>query len=221
MRKLVKYIAAKTYRPLLVRYLSKTRRYSYKGISLEVPPGVFHPGFFFSTRFLLKHVEEFKFRNREVLELGCGTGLLGIYAASRGAYVTAIDINPAAITTMKINAAANDVSVRVLQSDMYAALNGERFDIILVNPPYYKKNPSSAPEYAWYCGEQGEYFQSFFNGLSDHLHPNALVLMVLCDGCDLDMITQMATQRGFSMSCVRKKKNLIETNYIFSIRPQA
>ena len=99
MRKLVKYIAAKTYRPLLVRYLSKTRRYSYKGISLEVPPGVFHPGFFFSTRFLLKYVEEFKFRNREVLELGCGTGLLGIYAASRGAYVTAIDINPAAITT--------------------------------------------------------------------------------------------------------------------------
>src|SRR4029078_3746499 len=97
MRGLVKYIVSTTYRPLLVKYLSKTRIYSCKGITLEIPPQVFHPGFFFSTRFLLRYIEKDRFRHRTVLELGAGSGLLSIYAARKGAMVTATDINPVAV----------------------------------------------------------------------------------------------------------------------------
>ena len=56
MRKVFKYIIGKTYRPLLVKYLSKTRVYRYKDIVLEIPPEVFHPRFFFSTKLLLAYV---------------------------------------------------------------------------------------------------------------------------------------------------------------------
>src|SRR5689334_9483774 len=118
MRGLVKYIMATTYKPLLVKYLSKTRTYSYKGITLEIPPQVFHPGFFFSTKLLLRYIEKDRFQQRSFLELGAGSGLLSIYAATRGAVVTATDINPVAIECIRKNAIANRTKIELIHSDL-------------------------------------------------------------------------------------------------------
>jgi len=42
-------------------------------------------------------------------------------------------------------------------------------------------------------------------------------LMVLCDGCDLEMIKEMARENGYYMQLVFSKKNMIEKNFIYSI----
>jgi release factor glutamine methyltransferase len=219
MRGLVKYIVATTYRPLLVKYLSKTRTYSYKGITLEIPPQVFHPGFFFSTKLLLRYIEKMRFQQRSFLELGAGSGLLSIYAATRGAVVTATDINPVAIACIRKNAEGNRAEVEVIHSDLFEKIPQKNFDVVLINPPYYKKQPTSVSEYAWYCGENGEYFQKLFNHLHSCIHKHSDVLMVLCDGCDLSMIKALAKQNYFSMRCVHVQKTIIERNYIFKIGP--
>jgi release factor glutamine methyltransferase len=44
------------------------------------------------------------------------------------------------------------------------------------------------------------------------------VLMVLCDGCDIPMIESMAKENHFSMKRVLAKRNLVETNYIYTIK---
>lgn len=218
MRGLVKYIMDTTYKPLLVKYLSKTRTYSYKGITLEIPPEVFHPGFFFSTKTLLRYIAKDHLNKKTVLELGAGSGLLSIYAAKKGATVVATDINPAAIECIKANAEENNVEVNTVLSDLFDALPQQNFDFILVNPPYYKKKPSSVSEYAWYCGENGEYFQNLFKGISHYMHENSVVLMILCDGCDLQMIKNLALENSFRMKCVHEKETLIERNFIFTIQ---
>src|SRR4051812_3303883 len=107
MRSLVKYIVGRTYKPLLVKYLSKTRTYSWKGITLQIPPEVFHPGFFTSTKILLHFIKHKKFKGNSVLELGAGSGLISIYTAKKGAIVSATDINTVAINILKKNAALN------------------------------------------------------------------------------------------------------------------
>src|SRR5689334_22250136 len=109
MRSFVKYIVGRTYKPLLVKYLSKTRMYSWKGITVEIPPAVFHPGFFTSTRLLLNFIKHKNFKGSAVLELGAGSGLISIYAAKRGAKVTATDINEVAVHSLKLNAEINKV----------------------------------------------------------------------------------------------------------------
>ena len=43
------------------------------------------------------------------------------------------------------------------------------------------------------------------------------VLMVLCDGCDVNMIKNMAAGKGFRMNCLQETKSLIEKNFIFRI----
>lgn len=218
MKNTFKHIVARTYKPLLVRYLSKTRMYDYENIRLEIPPQVFHPGFFFSTNMLLNYIKELPLKNKSFLELGCGSGLISIYAEKKGAKVTATDINPTAIESLRKNSKRNDARLTIIQSDLFKNIPAQRFDIIAINPPYYKKNPVSARDYAWYCGEKGEYFESLFRQLKDFIHPDSETYMVLFDGCDMEMIEKPATQNGFQLNCVRIRKNMLEKNFIYKIQ---
>jgi release factor glutamine methyltransferase len=191
--------------------------YTYKGIRLVIPPAVFHPGFFFSTRLLLRYIASLPLKNKLFLELGAGSGLIALYAAREGAVVTATDINPVAVHSLELNRQSNRIPLTVIQSDLFADLPQQAFDLIAINPPYYKKQPRTPADYAWYCGEQGEYFQQLFSGLKNYMHAQSMVLMILCDGCDIPMIKEMAANNGLRLHYVFEKKNWIETNFIFSV----
>jgi release factor glutamine methyltransferase len=218
MRKVFKYIVGKTYRPLLIKYLAKTRVYRYRNILLEIPPEVFHPRFFFSTKLLLDFVSRMDLEEKTFLELGAGSGLISIYAHKKRASVTASDINPIAVKALVKNRLLNQSNFEVIQSDLFDALQGKRFDIIAINPPYYRRKPVSPADYAWYCGEEGEYFERLFGSLKDHVHKDSMVLMILCDGCDLGMIGSLAAGKQVIMKPVYSKKNLIEQNMIYQLQ---
>ena len=213
----VKYIVGSTWQPLLRKYLSKTRRYKYKNIRLQVPASVFHPGFFFSTHLLLDQIKEWPLKNKKLLEPGAGSGLVSIYAAQRGAIVTATDINPVAVECLKENSRENDVQINILRSDLFDEIPPGVFDIIVINPPYYKKDPESYSDYAWNCGSNGEYFKKLFFQLRNYIHAETKILMVLCDACDIEMINEQSGENGYRMKLVCAKKNMIEKNFIYSI----
>jgi len=217
LNSVLKHIVAKTYKPLLEKYLSKTRTYRYKDIQLEIPTEVFHPGFFFSTQLLLQYILELPLQEKRFLELGCGSGLIAIMAAKQNAIVTATDINPVAVDFLKKNSMANGISVDIIQSDLFTAIPQQPFDIIAINPPYYKKDPVNAKEHAWYCGENGEYFSKLFDQLGKYMHKQTAVLMVLSDSPDMEMINGFAAANRFSISCVHSKQNMLEKNFIFKI----
>lgn len=217
MRQTIKHITTRLYKPLLVKYLSATRTYTYKGIRLVIPPAVFHPGFFFSTRLLLRYIAKLPLKDRSFLELGAGSGLIAMYAAREGAQVTASDINQVAVHSLEMNSRSNRIPLTVIHSDLFTSIPLQQFDVIAINPPYYKKQPQTPAEYAWYCGEQGEYFQQLFSSLGSYIHSQSMVLMVLSDGCDLAMIVELALSSGFKLNCVVEKKNWIEVDYIFKV----
>ena len=217
MRNILRYIFRKTWQPLLSIYLSKERNYSYKNIRLKISPEVFHPGFFYSTRFLLHYLQRYPLEDKILLELGAGSGLISIYAAKNGSAVTATDINPVAIQYLQKNSLANSVSLRIIESDLFNNIPVQQFDFIVINPPYYKKKPASYKDYAWYCGEHGEFFEGMFPNLKKYMHPDSIVLMVLFDGCDMNMINQLAEQTGFMLKCVQSRQKLIEKNFIYKI----
>ena len=71
--------------------------------------------------------------NKKLLDMGCGTGVLGILAARSGARdVLAADIDPVCIENTLENAALNKVSLRCSLSDI-GALQEEGFDLIAAN----------------------------------------------------------------------------------------
>jgi len=217
MKAALRNIIAHTYKPFLEKYLSKKRTYTYGNIKLEIPPEVFHPGFFTSTQFLLQFIRKYTLQGKNFLELGAGNGLISIYAAKHRAKVTATDINPVAVEYLWINSMENQTRMDIILSDLFKEIPLQQFDIIAINPPYYKKNPQSLLDHAWYCGVNGEYFANLFQQLPGYINRNSDVIMSLCDGCDIKMIEDAAHQNGFRLSCVQTKRTLIENNFIYKI----
>ena len=77
---------------------------------------------------------------RRILDLCSGSGCIGIACAYafQDAEITLSDISPEALSIADINIGQHDVAQRVhaLQSDLFAGLSGEKFDLIVSNPPY-------------------------------------------------------------------------------------
>ncbi|WP_243676289.1 methyltransferase [Vulcanisaeta distributa] len=76
----------------------------------------------------------------DILDMGCGYGgVLGIVAAKlapRGGRVVMVDINKLAVKLAAINIKINRVdNAEVRLSDLYSAVQGERFNTIISNPP--------------------------------------------------------------------------------------
>jgi len=73
-----------------------------------------------------------------ILDLGTGSGCIAITLALeiRAAQVSAVDASDAALLVARKNANRLDASLRLLRSDWFGGLSGERFDLIVANPPY-------------------------------------------------------------------------------------
>ena len=79
----------------------------------------------------------------EILDLGCGTGIIGITIALERplSKVTLIDQSQHAIQNTKQNKMLHQVTNTMIQkSDWFSALDQTKFDVILSNPPYLEDN---------------------------------------------------------------------------------
>lgn len=197
-------------------YISKERRYTYEGITVQIHEEVFPPKFTISTKIFLEYIKPLNLKNKTFLELGCGSGIISLFAASKGAKVTASDINQIAIKELKEASEANEISLNVIYSDLFENLSDQQFEYILINPPYYPKAPANDKERAWFCGEDFEYFEKLFQQLPNNLSSNTW--MILSEDCEIDHIQQIATKNGLSFELLLEKSVVKEKNYIFSIQ---
>ena len=110
----------------------------YRGISLRfrTDAGVFSrgeadPG----TRLLLEALPEHM--EGDILDLGCGWGIIGISVARRWpeTRVVLADVNERALSLSRENAGINHAAVTCVESDGMAAFAGRYFDAVITNPP--------------------------------------------------------------------------------------
>ncbi|WP_258101666.1 methyltransferase [Marinoscillum pacificum] len=188
--------------------------YSYEGIRLKILNGVFHPGLFFSTHVFLEYLKTRQLSELKILELGAGSGLISFYCSREGAQVTASDINQAAIAGLRLNAERNKLEINVVHSDLFENIAISDFDMILINPPYYPKEPNNDSEAAWFCGANFEYFDNLFGQLGN-VSSLPEILMILSEDCDLTKIKSIALNSGFANQQIYSESKWGEENYIF------
>jgi SAM-dependent methyltransferase len=76
-------------------------------------------------------------RGGRVLDLGTGCGAQALFAAAHADEVVGTDTNPRCLAYTRFNAALNGLgNVTVRLGDMFAPVTGERFDLIVSNPPF-------------------------------------------------------------------------------------
>lgn len=107
-------------------------------IEIALDPGMaFGTGTHPTTQLCLEALETMMRPALDVLDLGCGSGILAIAAAKLGArHVLALDIDAIALRATRENAALNGVArqIRVKQGSLETALScGRRFDLAVVN----------------------------------------------------------------------------------------
>jgi release factor glutamine methyltransferase len=119
----------------------------------------------------------------DVLDVFTGSGVLALAAARGGARsVTAIDLSRRALMNARFNAWRNGVQIRALRGDALAPVAGERFDLILANPPYFPSNgrlPNHTAARAWEGGYDGRLLvDRLCANVARHLRPYGRLVIV-------------------------------------------
>ena len=119
-------------------HISKISLISPSGeeILIEIGPGVSFGAEHMTTRLCLRGIEEiFKIKKiKTVLDLGCGSGILGISAKALGAEdVVLIDIDPLAVEEARKNALRNGVDSRVVILNGSLETIRRKFELVIAN----------------------------------------------------------------------------------------
>lgn len=120
------------------------KHFDAEGLTLASHPGVFgHGKLDDGTRLLLEHLPVALSGTApeasEVLDMGCGDGVIAAWLAKRGHSVCAVDVNGFAVEATRRSLAANGLDGEVLAGDVYSSLGERRFDAIVSNPPFHQE----------------------------------------------------------------------------------
>ena len=128
------------------------------------------------------------------------------------------DINPASVRCAKINALLNQVEdkITVMQGDLFAPVEGQRFDVVFFNPPFHLGTPKNDLEKAW----RGlGVFESFSSGLAGILTENGRAFVLISSDGDGDVLLEHLAKQGYSLTVVASKDYINEIMAVYEIRP--
>ena len=125
------------FRPIRIGNLTIRAPWNKKkgnGREIIIEPGMaFGTGRHESTRIMIKLMDNVDFQGKTVLDIGCGSGILALYANILGAgKIIAVDNDPDAIFNAKKNASLNEASnIDLICTNLHDILGS--FDIVLAN----------------------------------------------------------------------------------------
>jgi ribosomal protein L11 methyltransferase len=130
-------LTKKYFRPIRIGDLTIRAPWNKKkGSAREIiiEPGMaFGTGRHESTRIMIKLMDEIDFKGKKVIDIGCGSGILALYAHIRGAKkVYAVDNDPDAVSNAQKNASLNTVHAINIVCANLQDITGT-FDVVLAN----------------------------------------------------------------------------------------
>ena len=175
------------------------------------PPGVYRVDS--DTSLLIDVMQEGGYAaGRRVLDLATGTGALALAAARCGAAsVTAVDLSLRSVVAAWLNSRLHGVSCRVHRGDLGGPVAGERFDLIVANPPYVPAASDVLSRHrmsrCWDAGLDGR-------ALLDRvcaegpalLAPEGMILMVHSAVCDEDITCKRLADAGLQGEVLTRRR---------------
>ncbi|MFC8225284.1 HemK2/MTQ2 family protein methyltransferase [Streptomyces sp. NPDC057287] len=163
-------------------------------------PGVYAPQH--DTRLLMAALNQEEIGpGTEVLDVGTGSGALALHAARVGARVTAVDIARRAVLTARLNALLHRRRITVRRSDLFSALPGRAYDLVICNPPYVPSPVGGLPGHgaarAWEAGGDGRaILDRVCETVPAALRPGGRLLLVHSGMCDSEVTLRRLSDAG-------------------------
>lgn len=194
------------------------------GLDLEIGPEVFHPALFFSSRVLAGAMgREIDAADRSLLDLGCGSGYLALRAA-RGtpalSRVLGVDLNPEAVLCARDNVTRNDLAsrVEVRQGDLFEPVGDERFDLIVMNPPYLEGEVRRPWDLCWI--DAGEIARRLADSAAGHLTARGRLLLIWSSLARRPAIDAFSPRAWSSETAARRRLWSGEVLTVWRLRPR-
>jgi len=175
----------------------------------------------------------------EVLDMGCGSGILSLLAVKIFAFsemrITATDILPEAIAITKINVEQNLrnlagelVTIEATRSgDLFQPIGTRHFHLIMFNPPWVIARPKSRAEIAIYDEDQNT-IQRFLSEASEYLNKNGHIILSYSDHSGAEAIEKLRIyfeKSNFEIENIykrriqsRQSRQKWETIFVFDIK---
>lgn len=130
--------------------------------------------------------EKFKNKKLNIIDLGCGSGVIGLTLKRKlpSSNVTLIDISDKAIEIARRNSKDLNVEVTFIKNDFLDGIN-KKFNCIISNPPYIKTNEeieeivkNNEPHLALYAGEDGlDCYRKIIKNIKNNLEDEYLIAL--------------------------------------------
>ncbi|MBQ3423693.1 MAG: peptide chain release factor N(5)-glutamine methyltransferase [Clostridia bacterium] len=172
----------------------------FMGLRFKVAPGVLLPRQDTET---LAEAALIDLRERpgrpEVLDLCAGSGCIGLSLASLApkARLTLSDLSREALEVARENAREMGIHARLCQGDLFGAVNGRRFDLIVSNPPYIpraqleglQREVRFEPALALDGGDDGlDFYRRIARTAPEHMNPGASLYLEVGAGQAPDVL---------------------------------
>ena len=176
-------------------------------INFKVFPNVFSPKYFTDSTWFAKTVPKIV-KNKKLLDIGTGIGIVALFAARNGAKVVATDINPSAIKNARENFKRYNLEIPVILSDMYKNLNPkEKFDFIFWNHPFNKgKDPKETILLRGGFDYNYSGLKKYIQGAHKYLKKDGRLLLGTGNFADLKEIKRLASKYNYKMVLLKKIK---------------
>jgi release factor glutamine methyltransferase len=158
-------------------------------------------------------------RSERFLDMGSGTGVVGIYAAKKGAEVVAVDISEAAARTTDENADLNGVSVKVVHCDLFSGVD-KKFDVVAFNAPYTRFTNDGVEDKRCQDSAAASRVKTvlrFLQELPSHLTEKGRGYLVLSSKSPMPLFARAADQARLAWMVVRSKRESSETVYVIEL----
>jgi len=182
--------------------------FEYRGFKVIIPAGVYEPRE--DTDMLADAAE--KIKGKDVLEMGCGCGMISLILARNGNTVTSADIDQAAVDATIENAMNNRLKLNVVKSDLFENVRGQ-FDYILFNFPYLPEAITDENR-PWAAGEDLDLIRRFAAAAKNHLRPGGRLIFVISSLTNLEKVLKVFTWHGHKTQILEEKKIPWETLYL-------
>jgi release factor glutamine methyltransferase len=191
------------------------------GFRLTVPPTVFHPKVFLTSKYFAGFIGQLNLTGKRVAEVGTGSGILSLAAARAGAAsVVAIDINPNAAGAATINGRDNGLpQVRGVCSNLMSAIAAHQlFDVIITSPPSFPGEPRDLADRAWHAGPHYRDIAALFDQARERLAPGGVVYLLLSSDSDLALLGDLIHRAHFTARLISKHSIFIEDFILYELR---
>lgn len=174
---------------------AKLATYRVNNMNIIALPHVYHPvpgsSSFLLLNPILERYQHLKTKKKRLLEVGCGTGVVGL---SLGQYVEEVylsDIASHAVLCARINTFINFRKAKIYHSDLFQSLPDILFDAILFNTPFLHKPIENRIAELSTNDPGGQIFLNFIQQAPQYLAPQGEIFFTYSNMGDLDLLNKI------------------------------